>query len=128
MFIQLQNSGNIPTPITIIRSRPNSHQSISKHLFIPFHHKLMSPSNQFYTIFMIPFRNNITSKQIPSTSRTKTPSLYIFRIRPHQITHRPLMRDFLLPINSPHRIYIRQFRRKPTMYTENPRINNSSKR
>lgn len=69
-FIHLHYGRYISTSITIIRSRPHSHQLFIKQIFVPLHHQLVRSTYQIETICLIELHSNA----IPSpTSLTLSP-------------------------------------------------------
>ena len=59
------------------------------------------------------------AENVTSSSRRNAPAVSILRVRPEQVTHRPVMRDFKEPIE--HSDVIQGFngRRQSSMQTEN---------
>ena len=88
----------------------------------------MRPRNLLNIIGLTKLGHYISSKQISCTSGTHAPTLYIFRVAPHQITHRTIMRHFLLAVYYFDFIKSIERRRKTSMNTENLVVNYCSKR
>lgn len=99
ILIQFQNTRHIPASITVIGCRPHRHQSIVKHTSMSLHDELVRSSNEIQVVPLIEHGHNISSKQIPRSPRRQTPSVDLFRIRPHEIAHGSIVRHLLLPIN-----------------------------
>lgn len=47
----------------------------------------------------VPLMNDITSKEITSTTRGNTPVFDFFRVTPHKVTHWAVMRNLLLSVD-----------------------------
>lgn len=66
--------------------------------------KLMGPCYQLQAIDVAEIIGDFGSEHPAGSSRIDSPILNIFRIRPHQITERALMRDLNLSVDGSHLI------------------------
>ena len=64
-----------------------------EHVLEPFLYKLMRSANQLEAIDLIELSSNSGSKEPAGASGADCPGLCLFRITPHEIAERPLMRN-----------------------------------
>jgi hypothetical protein len=148
VIVNLHYGGLIAASVTIVRGRENGHHSSIMLPLISLHNKLMSPGNEMKIVNVCELFCNILPKCIPRSSWRDPPATPlmgykqktsqfavkwdswfrfnaanhhspIIRIRPHQITHGPLVGDFLHAIQVPSMIKSIDGGRESTMETEN---------
>ena len=78
----------------------------------------MSTSDQVNIILMIKFVDNVATEQVAGSTGTNTPSGYVIRVAPHKVTHRTIMRHFLLAVEATDLIKSVDRRREASMYAE----------
>jgi len=79
----------------------------------------MGSSYQSIVIIVAKLFNCISTKEKSSSSIWNRPSLYLFRIRPQQITHWPFLGYLFDSVNFFKIFYILYIWRKPSVYTKN---------
>ena len=81
----IHNASDIPTPITIIRSGPNRHQTIfgTKHELVTLLHQLVRSGDEGEFIDVIEFIGDGTTEEPTGATRGDGPGLHIVRIGPH---------------------------------------------
>mmetsp|Transcript_8049 Transcript_8049/g.11946 ORF Transcript_8049/g.11946 Transcript_8049/m.11946 type:complete len:247 (+) Transcript_8049:462-1202(+) len=99
--VDLHNSSLVTATITVVGGRENSHDTLIVLPLVPFHHKLMSSSNKTQPIDVRELLCNVLTKRVSCSSWAYSPSKAIVRIGPHQITHWPLVGNFLHTIQFP---------------------------
>ena len=93
---------------------------------ISFLNQLMGPRNQVKVVDMAEVTGNFGSEDPSGSSSIDRPILYIFGIRPHQITERTFMGDLNSSVNSPDLINCLDLRWEASVNTQNFPINNST--
>lgn len=64
---------------------------------VSFVDQLMCTRNELEPIHVVEFCCNFISKKPSGTTRADSPSFYVFRVAPNQVTKSTLMRNFLSP-------------------------------
>ena len=61
---------------------------------------LMRSSNQIDVVVLVESSYYVTTEQIPCTTRTQAPTIYVLRVGPHEIAHGTVVRDLLPGIHA----------------------------
>ena len=85
----------------------------------------MCSGNEIYVILMVEFVNNVSTKEISSTSRADTPSADVIGVAPHKVTHGSIVRHFLLTVEATDFIQGVDGGRKTSMNTKDFVVNDS---
>ena len=92
-------TSHIPTPITIIRCRPNRHTSILKPPLMPRLHQLMRPYHPTQPIMLQKINRRPTTEYPTHSTTAQHPSIDLVRIGPHQISKTTRCWYLTYPIN-----------------------------
>jgi len=98
-FIKLQNRSNISTPITVIWGAPDGDYGSIEHQLVTLHGQLMCSSDQVYGVIVDESLRDVGAEEISGTSRGYAPSFDVVRIRPKEVAHWPIVRNFLFSVN-----------------------------
>lgn len=88
----------------------------------------MSTSNHLQIVCVVELLSNVLAKCVTSTSRIHTPTCTFIWVRPKEVAHRTLVRNFLESLKCSNVIKSLNTGRKPTMQTEELILNHSSER
>ena len=109
VLVELEDGRHIPTPVAVIRRRPNSHETLGsdlsavvllrEHGLVALHHKLVGSRDEVDVVDLVELGDHVRSEQIARATRRESPPFYVLRIRPHEIAHGTVMRNFLLSVN-----------------------------
>lgn len=59
---------------------------------------LMRPRDELKIVRLVELVHHVSPEQIPRSSRAQPPAVYFLGIGPEQVTHRPVVWHFLLPV------------------------------
>ena len=128
-FLNLHNRGLIPTPVTVIRSRPQGHERfILKVINMTLFYQLMSSYNSLQVIHLKKLIYYMPAEDISSSSIVYWPAFFIrwLWIWPDQIAHKTALGNIPNSIDLIDTIRKRKRRRQTSMDTKHLRIYNSS--
>jgi hypothetical protein len=87
----------------------------------------MGSTDEVYFVVSIELLHNVSSKEIPRSSWTDTPTCDLIRVAPHEVAHGSIMRNLLLSIQVSNVIQSIDRWREASMDAENLIINDSCK-
>ena len=92
VFVNIEIACNITAAVAVVWRRPNCHKTLlTEPVLEAVHHKLVSTSNQFKTVYMVKLGSNLATEEPASSAHTWLPSFNVGRVGPHQITEGTIM-------------------------------------
>ena len=118
--IYFEETCEIFATVAVVRRRPYGYYVfVFEVLFVALLNQLVGSCYQSEIIVMVELINYFCSEKPTYSSTVLSPAIDILGIWPHQITHRPFSRYFLLPIEFPYLIEGMYLRWKSSMHTKN---------
>eukprot|EP00567_Pseudictyota_dubia_P007413 CAMPEP_0197436974 /NCGR_PEP_ID=MMETSP1175-20131217/4295_1 /TAXON_ID=1003142 /ORGANISM="Triceratium dubium, Strain CCMP147" /LENGTH=357 /DNA_ID=CAMNT_0042966381 /DNA_START=566 /DNA_END=1640 /DNA_ORIENTATION=- len=99
VFIQFKYCRHVAAPVAVIWRRPHRHQRVVEHAPMSLHYQLMRPRDEIQVVPLVEHGNDVPTKEVTGTTRAKAPTLDLLRVGPHEVTHRPVVGNLLLPID-----------------------------
>lgn len=72
---------------------------LTEHPLISLHDKLVGAGDGVHFIGVVELAADITAKKVPGAARAEAPAFNLFGVRPEEVAHGAVMRDFLLSID-----------------------------
>lgn len=126
VLVNLQDGSLVATAITIIRGRPDGHQTLVKVELEPFVHKLMRTANKLEPVHAAELLRHLAAEEPASTTLRDLPSVNVgLRVRPHQVAEGALVRRLLMAINEAQLVQRRDFRGETAMNAEDSSVDDA---
>lgn len=118
VLAQLQDRGNVPAAVAVVRRGPDSHDAAIEHLLVALHDELVGARDQGQVVFVVELPHDVAAKQEASAARAQAPAFDFVRIRPQQIAHGALVWHFLFSVDEPDLVYTVYHRGEAAMHAE----------
>lgn len=124
MLIQFHNWSQISHSVHVVRRWPDCRKLVVKMEMIAFSAELMCPSQVVKIVKVQELLEHFWAEDVASPpGRDHEACLSILRVAPHEITKRPVMRNFLKPVQPFDLVHRLDKRRQTTMNSKNFIIN-----
>ena len=100
MLVNLHDGGLITASVAVVRCAEDGHHISILAPIVALHDELMRSRDQCQAIIVVERLADVLTKSLASASWTDAPATSIVRITPQQITHWPLVRHFLNPVQT----------------------------
>lgn len=103
ILVELEDGGDVSTPITVVRSGPNSDEAfIREHIVVSLHDKLVRSADELEVVHVVELTRDFLSEKPPCAPRADRPrTTFRVGVAPHQVAEAALMRHLLDPIDEP---------------------------
>mmetsp|Transcript_33163 Transcript_33163/g.105757 ORF Transcript_33163/g.105757 Transcript_33163/m.105757 type:complete len:344 (+) Transcript_33163:85-1116(+) len=99
VLVQLEDGGDVAAAVAVVWRRPDGHQRVVEHVLVPLHHQLVRARDQVDRVGRAELGDHVAAKEVARASRRQAPPVDVLRVGPHQVAHRAVVRDLLLPVD-----------------------------
>mmetsp|Transcript_31083 Transcript_31083/g.91139 ORF Transcript_31083/g.91139 Transcript_31083/m.91139 type:complete len:336 (-) Transcript_31083:76-1083(-) len=94
-----EDGGDVAAAVAVVWRRPDGHQRVVEHVLVPLHHQLVRARDQVDRVGRAELGDHVAAKEVARASRRQPPPVDVLRVGPHQVAHRAVVRDLLLPVD-----------------------------
>lgn len=98
VFVQLQDGGDVATPIAVIGRRPDSQNRLVEVPLVAFHYQLVSAANHVNIVRGVELCHHVTPEEISGATWRNAPTLRVLGVGPKKVAHRSVVGNFLFPV------------------------------
>ena len=127
LVVDVQDGSDVTTAVAVVRRRPYRHKvRVLEPILEAIHDKLMGTSHKLQVVNMVELGGHFGAEKPAGTTRRDCPGVNVFRIRPHQVTERSLVRNFHATVNEANLVKGLNLRRETTMDAEDLALNDGT--
>mmetsp|Transcript_16912 Transcript_16912/g.34253 ORF Transcript_16912/g.34253 Transcript_16912/m.34253 type:complete len:228 (-) Transcript_16912:248-931(-) len=95
VLVELKDRRNVAAAVAVVgRGEYGDHVAVMAP-GVPFHRKLVGAGDKLEAVVVVELFRDVLTEGVPRPTRRDAPPATIVRVRPHHVTHRPLMGDLL---------------------------------
>mmetsp|Transcript_16148 Transcript_16148/g.37642 ORF Transcript_16148/g.37642 Transcript_16148/m.37642 type:complete len:292 (-) Transcript_16148:107-982(-) len=128
VLIHHHDGGLITTAVAVVRSAEYRNTLLLVRPLKALHNELVSADDEIEAVAFVELLGDISAEGVSSTSRRDPPSHTVIRIRPDEVTDRPLVRNFLGAVECLNLVDEVKRRREPCVWAENLAIDRGRER
>mmetsp|Transcript_68167 Transcript_68167/g.154268 ORF Transcript_68167/g.154268 Transcript_68167/m.154268 type:complete len:229 (+) Transcript_68167:75-761(+) len=117
-LVDLHDRGLVATSVAVVWGGENCYYLLIMAPVVPLHDELMRPRDERKAVVLVELLRDVLAKSVSSTPRAHAPAQAVIRVAPQEVTHGPLVRDFLDAIDLPHIVQVLDVGRKAAMLRE----------
>lgn len=118
ILIDLHNGRHVPTPVAVVRRRPDRDQRLIEHPPEPVELELVGPAHEVQLIGRQEALHRLRSKKVSRPARRLFEPVDGVWIRPQEVRHRPLLRHLVLPVERAYLVQGGEGRGKAAVHAE----------
>mmetsp|Transcript_39431 Transcript_39431/g.127608 ORF Transcript_39431/g.127608 Transcript_39431/m.127608 type:complete len:282 (-) Transcript_39431:86-931(-) len=95
-----EDGGDVAAAVAVVWRRPDGDEQLAKEVLVPLHRQLVRAGDELEVVCVQELVGDVGTKDVAGAARGDAPALdVVVRVGPHQVAHRAVVRDLLLPVD-----------------------------